>query len=68
MVKLYQQIIELLIKPTLPRIMDVPCKPHLRGNKYHSILNGDQGKPFMTQVNLQEGKEKPKDAGAGDHP
>ncbi len=45
-----------------PRFMYVPCKPHPSGNEYHSITGGDQGKPIMWQVKLQEWKDRPKDA------
>ncbi|KAL7460042.1 hypothetical protein ACHAXS_000509 [Conticribra weissflogii] len=30
-----------------PGFMYVPCKPHPSGNEYHSIADGDQGKPIM---------------------
>ncbi|KAL7461873.1 hypothetical protein ACHAXS_002279 [Conticribra weissflogii] len=45
-----------------PGFMFVPQKPHPSGNKYHSIADGDQGKPIMWWVKLQEGKDCPKDA------
>ncbi|KAL7463510.1 hypothetical protein ACHAXS_003872 [Conticribra weissflogii] len=44
-----------------PGFMFVPRKPHPSGNEYHSIADGDQGKPIMWCVKLQEGKDQPKD-------
>jgi hypothetical protein len=41
-------------------IVIVPRKPHPRGNEYHSIADGDDGKPIMWRVKLQEGKDRPK--------
>ena len=41
--------------------MSVPRKPHPLGNEYHSIADGDEGKPIMWQIKLQEGKDRPKD-------
>ena len=41
--------------------MFVPRKPHPSGNEYHSICDGDQGKPIMWRVKLQEEKDWPKD-------
>ncbi|KAL7460096.1 hypothetical protein ACHAXS_000564, partial [Conticribra weissflogii] len=43
-----------------PGFMYVPRKPHPSGNEYHSIADGDQGKPIMWRVKLQEGKDRPK--------
>ncbi|KAL7450467.1 hypothetical protein ACHAXS_000228 [Conticribra weissflogii] len=40
--------------------MFVSQKPHFSGNKYHLIANGDQGKPMMWCIKLQEGKDQPK--------
>ncbi len=45
-----------------PGFMYVPHKPNPSGNEYHSIADGDQGKPIMWRVKLQEGKDRPKDA------
>jgi hypothetical protein len=45
-----------------PGFMCVPCKPHPFGNEYHSIANGDDGKPIMWRVKIVEGKDKPKRA------
>ena len=44
-----------------PGFMCVPRKPHPFGNEYHSIADGDGGKPIMWRVKLQEGKDRPKD-------
>ena len=44
-----------------PGFMFVPRKPHPSGNEYHSICDGDQGKPIMWRIKLQEGKDWPKD-------
>ena len=46
-----------------PGFMCVPCKPHLFGNEYHSIADGDDGKSIMWRVKLVEGKDRPKKAG-----
>ncbi len=35
------------INQNCPGFMFVPQKPHPRGNEYHSIANGDQGKLIM---------------------
>ena len=40
--------------------MVVPRKPHPVGNEYHSIADGDDGKPIMWRVRLQESKDRPK--------
>ena len=45
---------------TCPGFMCVPRKPHPFGNEYHSIADGDGGKPIMWKVKLQEGKDRPK--------
>jgi hypothetical protein len=42
--------------------MWVPRKPHPFGNEYHSIADGDDGKPIMWRVKIVEGKDKPKRA------
>ncbi len=42
--------------------MAVPCKPHPFGNEYHSIANGDDGKPIMFRINLVKGKDCSKKA------
>ncbi len=44
-----------------PGFMFVPRKPHPSGNEYHSIADGDQGKPVMWRIKLQEGKDRPVD-------
>ena len=41
--------------------MVVPQKPHPFGNEYHTIVDGDQGRPIMWRVKIQEGKDKPMD-------
>ena len=43
-----------------PSFMVVPCKSHHFGNEYHSIADGDQGRPIMWRIKLQEGKDRPK--------
>ncbi len=45
-----------------PGFMCVPRKPHPFGNEYHSIADGDDGKPIMWRVKIVEGKDKPKRA------
>jgi len=45
-----------------PGFMCVPRKPHPFGNEYHSIADGDDGKPIMWRIRLQEGKDRPKHA------
>ncbi|KAL7524687.1 hypothetical protein ACHAXR_004709, partial [Thalassiosira sp. AJA248-18] len=45
-----------------PGFMCVPRKPHPFGNEYHSIADGDQGRPIMWRIKLQEGKDRPKKA------
>ena len=40
--------------------MCVPRKPHPFGNEYQSIADGDDGKPIMWRIRLQEGKDCPK--------
>jgi len=46
--------------------MSVPRKPHPLGNEYHLIADGDDGKAIMWRIKLQEGKDRPKDAGGED--
>jgi hypothetical protein len=38
-----------------PGLLSLPCKPHLFGNKYYSIANGDSGKLTMWQIRIVEG-------------
>ena len=45
-----------------PGFMSVPRKPHPLGNEYHTIADGDDGKPIVWRVKMQEGKDRPKDA------
>jgi hypothetical protein len=45
-----------------PDFMIVERKPHPSGNEYHSIAYGDDGKPIMWRIKLQEGKDRPKKA------
>ncbi|KAL7487058.1 hypothetical protein ACHAW6_012665 [Cyclotella cf. meneghiniana] len=52
---------ELMAQQVLPGVMSVPRKPHPLGNKY-PIADGDDGKPFMWRIKIQEGKDLPKDA------
>jgi len=40
--------------------MHVPRKPNPNGNEYHTIADGDQGRPIMWRMKLQEGKDRPK--------
>jgi len=51
-----------------PGFMSVPRKPHPLGNEYHSIADGDEGKPIMWRIKLQEGKDRPKDGAAFAYP
>ena len=44
-----------------PGYMFVPRKSHPSGNEYHTIADGDQGKPIMWRAKVQEGKDKPID-------
>jgi hypothetical protein len=45
-----------------PGFMCMPCKPHLFGNKFHTIANGDGGKPIMFRIKLVKGKDHLKKA------
>ena len=45
-----------------PGFMCVPRKPHPFGNEYHTICDGDGGKPILWRVKLVEGKDRPKKA------
>ena len=45
-----------------PGFMVVPRKPHPFGNEYHTIADGDDGKPIMFRIKLVEGKDRPKKA------
>ena len=40
--------------------MVVPRKPHPFGNEYHTIADGDDGKPIMFRIKLVEGKDRQK--------
>ncbi|KAL9187551.1 hypothetical protein ACHAXT_001654 [Thalassiosira profunda] len=53
------------LNPYVPGWMVVPRKPHPFGNEYHSICDGDleTGNPIMWHVELQEGKDRPPEAG-----
>jgi hypothetical protein len=42
--------------------MCMPRKPHPFGNEYHTIADGDGGKPIMFRIKLVEGKHRPKKA------
>ena len=35
--------------------------PYPLGNEYHSIADGDAGKPIMWRIKIQEGKDRAKD-------
>ena len=43
-----------------PGFMSLPRKPHPFGNEYHSIADGDDGKPIMWRVRIVEGKDRPR--------
>ena len=43
-----------------PGFMVVPRKPHPFGNEYHTICDGDQGRPILWWAKIQEGKDRPK--------
>ena len=45
-----------------PGLMCVPRKPHSFGIEYHTIADGDQGKPILFQIKLVKGKDCPKKA------
>jgi hypothetical protein len=45
-----------------PGFMCVPRKPHPFSNEYHSIADGDDGKPIMWRVKIVEGTGRPKKA------
>jgi hypothetical protein len=45
-----------------PSFMCVPCKRHMFGNEYHTIADGDGGKPIMFWIKLVEGTDHPKKA------
>jgi hypothetical protein len=43
-----------------PGFLSLPRRPHPFGNEYHSIADGDDGKPIMWQVRIVEGKDRPR--------
>ena len=46
-----------------PGFMTLPQKPHLFGNEYHTIADGEKdGKPIMWRMKIVEGKDHPKKA------
>jgi hypothetical protein len=45
-----------------PGFMTVERKSDPSGNEYHSIADGDDGKPIMWRIKIQEGKDQPKKA------
>jgi hypothetical protein len=51
-----------------PGYMFVPRKPHPFGNEYHTIADGDQGKPIMWRAKVQEGKDRPMDGNTPRYP
>jgi hypothetical protein len=40
--------------------MSLPRKPHPSGNEYHSIADGDGGKPIIWRIRIGEGKDQPR--------
>ncbi|KAL3802284.1 hypothetical protein ACHAWO_002132 [Cyclotella atomus] len=44
--------------------MVVPRKPHEKGNEYHTICDGDEGRPILWRMELVEGKDRPKKGSA----
>eukprot|EP00804_Cyclotella_cryptica_P008982 CCRYP_003105-RA/>CCRYP_003105-RA protein AED:0.31 eAED:0.24 QI:0/0/0/1/0/0/2/0/230 len=42
-----------------PGFMALDCKPHPFGNEYHTIADGDDGKPIVWQIKIQDGKDCP---------
>ena len=42
--------------------MCIPQKPYLFGNEYHTIADGNSGKPIIWHIKLVEGKDWPKKA------
>ena len=47
-----------------PGFMVVPRKPHPEGNEYHTICDGDEGRPILWRMELVEGKDRPKKGAA----
>ncbi len=45
-----------------PGFMCVRRKPHPFGNEYHTICDGDGGRPILWRAELVEGKDRPKKA------
>ncbi|KAL7474957.1 LOW QUALITY PROTEIN: hypothetical protein ACHAW6_000896 [Cyclotella cf. meneghiniana] len=43
-----------------PGFMCVPRTPHPFGNEYHTICDGDQGRPILWHAEIIEGKDRPK--------
>jgi len=48
-----------------PGFMHVPRKPHPFGNEYHTVCDGDetQGNPILWRLEIQEGKDRPRQFG-----
>eukprot|EP00804_Cyclotella_cryptica_P008981 CCRYP_003098-RA/>CCRYP_003098-RA protein AED:0.21 eAED:0.21 QI:0/0/0/1/1/1/2/0/282 len=42
-----------------PGFMALDCKTHPFGNEYHTIADGDDGKPIVWQIKIQDGKDCP---------
>ena len=45
-----------------PGFMYVEQKPYPYGNEYHTFADGNDGKPIMWRIKIQEGKDRPKKA------
>ncbi len=52
----------LLAVKVLPGIHVCPPQASPFGNEYHSIADGDDGKPIMWRLKIVEGKDRPKKA------
>jgi hypothetical protein len=56
------KLMNIWINKFFPGFMSLPRKLHPFGNEYHSIVNGDGGKPIMWRVKIVEGMDRPKKA------
>lgn len=46
-----------LLSKFCPGFMYIPWKPHPFDNEYHTIADGDGGKPILWRIKLVEGKD-----------
>ncbi len=56
------ELMNIWLNKFCPGFMSLPRKPHPFGNEYHSIADGDGGKPIMWRVKIVDGKDCPKKA------